>query len=135
MVNTLYLPELREALAEGRDDELREFCTALHPVRTAEFMEGLTADEAWRVLEHADVPTRVEIFTYLEHHRQKEILETQDREKMAALLAELASDDRVDVLADVEDSIVQELPSRDCPPPNVATFCGSVSIPTVPPAR
>ena len=28
--------------------ELQEFCTALHPARTAEFMEGLTPDEAWR---------------------------------------------------------------------------------------
>ena len=54
MVNTLYLPELREMLAEGNADELREFCSSLHPARTAEFMEGLDASEIWRVLELAD---------------------------------------------------------------------------------
>ena len=43
MTNTLYLPELREMLAENNVAELQEFCVALHPARTAEFMEGLTA--------------------------------------------------------------------------------------------
>lgn len=112
MVNTLYLPEIREMLAEGRNEELHEFCVALHPARTAEFMEGLTPDEAWQVLRHADAATRVQIFTYFEHHRQTELLETQDRGEMAALIAELAPDDRVDVLADVEDSVLQDLLSR-----------------------
>ena len=46
MVNTLYLPELREMLTENNAAELQEFCTALHPARTAEFMEGLSAEEA-----------------------------------------------------------------------------------------
>ena len=39
MINTLYLPELREMLADGKAEELREFCTALHAARTAEFVE------------------------------------------------------------------------------------------------
>ena len=53
MINTLYLPELQEMLAEGDANELREFCTALHPARTAEFMEGLSSSEAWQVMKHA----------------------------------------------------------------------------------
>ena len=46
MINTLYLPELREMLAAKDLAGLREFCVALHAARTAEFMEGLTPDEA-----------------------------------------------------------------------------------------
>jgi magnesium transporter len=76
----LYLPELREMLAESDSDGLREFCTALHPARTAEFMEGLTAAEAWQVLQHADPETREEIFSYFDPEKQLEILETQDRD-------------------------------------------------------
>ena len=53
MVNSLFLPELREMLAEHNSEDLREFCFALHPSRIAEFMDGLTADEAWQVLRHA----------------------------------------------------------------------------------
>ena len=40
-------------LAFEQESELREFCVALNPGRTAEFMEGLDDDEMWRVLQFA----------------------------------------------------------------------------------
>ena len=79
MINTLYLPELREMLAEEDVPGLQEFCTALHPARTAEFMEGLAAAEQWAVLRHAELVLREQIFAYFPHARQVEIIETQDR--------------------------------------------------------
>jgi magnesium transporter len=109
MVNTLFLPELREMLAENNTAELTEFCHALHPARTAEFMEGLTAEEAWRVLAYTDLHSRAEIFSFFDHRKQVDVIETQPREQVAALIAELAPDDRVDVLADVSQPVVDEL--------------------------
>ncbi len=109
MTNTLYLPELREMLAEQNSSELAEFCTALHPARTAEFMEGLSAAEAWQVLTHADPATRVEIFRYFDHARQVEIVETVDRESIGQLIAQMAADERVDILHDVSPAVVDEL--------------------------
>lgn len=109
MINSLYLPELRELLAEHDSNGLREFCTALHPVRTAEFMEGLTASEAWEVLRHADLQTRAEIFNSFEREKQLEILEVADRRAVGALLAELPSDDRVDLLKGADPHLVAEL--------------------------
>ncbi|MBW3599294.1 MAG: magnesium transporter, partial [Planctomycetes bacterium] len=50
--------------------------------------------------------------TYLEHPMQVEIISTQSREGVAALIAELASDDRVDVLNDVPEEIVEDILSR-----------------------
>lgn len=109
MINTLYLPELREMLSEGNQAELCEFCTALHPARTAEFMEGLNAVEAWSVLKHAEPSLRAQIFTYFDHDKQVEILELQDRSDVALLLTELPADDRVDLLDDVSADAVNEL--------------------------
>jgi magnesium transporter len=109
MTNTLYLPELREMLAENQEGELREFCTALHPARTAEFMEGLSAEEAWAVLKYADTPVRAEIFTFFEPARQVEIIETTDRREIAEFIGHLPPDDRVDLLAEVRPEIVAEL--------------------------
>jgi magnesium transporter len=109
LINMLYLPELREMLAEADTQGLHEFCTALHPARTAEFMEGLSAAETWQVLQHADPETREEIFSYFDPEKQLEILETQDRTEMAGLVAELASDDRVDLLHEADDGLVAEL--------------------------
>ena len=79
MINTLYLPELREMLAQNNAQELSDFCVALHPARTAEFMEGLTAGEAWQVLSHTDTTTRSEIFSYFSSEMQMDILQTQNR--------------------------------------------------------
>jgi magnesium transporter len=109
MINTLYLPELREMLELGDGDGLHEFCTALHPARTAEFMEGLTAAETWAVLQFADPPTRVEIFAYLDHDKQIEIIETCDAEGVAQLIADMPSDDRVDLMNEADEEVVRAL--------------------------
>ncbi len=109
MSNTLYLPELREMLAEQDSEQLREFCTALHPARTAEFMEGLTAEESWAVLQHAEEPSLVEIFSFIEVAKQAEIVESIDREEAGDLIAQLASDDRVDILNSLPPETVSQL--------------------------
>lgn len=112
MINTLYLPELRSMLQENNSAELAEFCTALHPARTAEFMEGLTADEVWQVLAHTDIGTRSQIIRFFEHDKQVEILLSQDRNEVAKLIAEIPPDDRVDILAGIDEEIVDDLLHR-----------------------
>ncbi len=109
MTNTLFLPELREMLAENDAAGLAEFCAELHPARTAEFMEGLSAQEAWTVLQHADMPLRTEIFGYFDEAKQVEIIETLGREAMAEFIGEMPPDDRVDLLEEVKPKVVNEL--------------------------
>ena len=109
MTNTLYLPELRELLAENNVEELREFCVALHPARTAEFMEGLTAAEAWGVLQHAEPPMQADIFGYFDRDKQVEIIETADRAQIGTLIGHLQPDDRVDILRSVDPLIVEQI--------------------------
>ncbi len=109
MVNPLYLPELREMIQHEHVRELEEFCSALHPARTADFMEGLSAAEAWMVLSHTNEPTRVAIFGYFDESMQVEMIETLPRDEMAQLVSELSPDDRVDLLHQVEHEVVEEL--------------------------
>jgi magnesium transporter len=109
MINTLYLPELREMLAHENVVELQDFCEAINPVRAAEFMGGLSGEEAWRVLQHSDVETQADIFSYFGKDKQFEILETQDIESIAGMVAELAPDDRVDLLQDLEPDRLKQL--------------------------
>lgn len=109
MVNTLLLPELREMLADGNVAELEEFCTALNPNRTAEFMEGLSDDEAWQVLQHAQPTRRAEIFISFDQGRQVAILANHDAGEVAELVVELAADDRVDLLQELSNERVNEI--------------------------
>ena len=96
-------------LSQESQAELKEFCSALHPARTAEFMEGLTSQESWAVLRHAEPAARAEIFRYLDPDIQIEIIESENRGEIALLIAELPRDDRVDHLKAVEAGIVSEL--------------------------
>lgn len=117
MTNTLFLPELREMLADKNEAELREFCTALHPARTAEFMEGLDVAEMWAVLQYADQQERIEIFRYFDLERQAEIIEKMPRDEVCELIQALPHDERVDILRDVDQDVVEDillrLPAED----------------------
>lgn len=109
MVNTLFLPELREMLNENNVPELREFCTALHPARTAEFMEGLNRQEAWQVLQFAEPNLRAEIFAYFEYDRQLEMLDQEDERQVAELVTHISADDAVDLLSELPDQRVDSI--------------------------
>lgn len=109
MVNTLFLPELREMLSEANEAELREFCVALHPARTAEFMEGLEDDEIWRVLQYADPSLRAEIFGYFEWDRKVELLRNQQFAEIAELLKQTSHDDVVDLVDELPEEHVESI--------------------------
>ena len=102
MINTLYLPELREMLTENDSDGLRNFCEALNPVRAAEFMSGLNSEETWRVIQQTDLESRVDIFSYLDPDKKNDVLENCQIDEVAELVAELPPDDRVDLLQGID---------------------------------
>jgi magnesium transporter len=109
MVNTLFLPELREMLAGANHAELEEFCTALNAARTAEFMEGLTDEEAWQVLQFALPARRAEIFDYFPEERKLAMLAAFESTEVALLVEQLAADDSVDLLQELDDDRVAEI--------------------------
>ena len=72
--NTLLLPELREMLATNNVDEMREFCTSLHPASVADFLIGLTPSEIWSILRNIDPKIGADIFSYFEEDLQVQII-------------------------------------------------------------
>ena len=96
-------------LVANNAEELRDFCEAIHPARAAEFMEGLTSEESWQVLQHGDVELRVDIFGYFSKDKQHEILESQEIGDVAKMVAELPPDDRVDLLQEIDPGRLAEL--------------------------
>lgn len=107
--NTLLLPELREMLAENNVDEMKEFCSALHPASTADFLVGLKPSEIWAILRNIDPATRADIFSFFDEDIQVRIFESAPRGEIAEFIEYLPSDDRVDILDEVEDKVVDEL--------------------------
>lgn len=96
-------------LAFGLESELREFCMALNPGRTAEFMEGLDDADVWRVLQFADPERRAEIFGYFDEERQLAMLASEPPVETAKLIEEIPADDRVDLIQGLPTAAVDEI--------------------------
>ncbi|MBR6481344.1 MAG: magnesium transporter, partial [Thermoguttaceae bacterium] len=107
--NSLLLPELREMLAKNDVAEMQQFCSALHPASTADFMVGLTPTEICSILRNIDPATRADIFSYFDEDLQVQIFESAPRDEIADFIPYLPSDDRVDILDEVEPKIVDEI--------------------------
>ena len=95
--------------------ELKEFCEAIHPAATAEFMEGLTAAGSLAGAAARQIPrSAVKSFTISICRDRLDILSTEARDRWPEILAEMATDDRVDLLqeipAELADQLVELLP-------------------------
>ena len=98
MYDRLLSPELRELLRANDSEGMAEFCDALHPAVTAEVLDGLDANDAWRVLSTCRNEQQAEIFGFLTLPYQIELVRSVDRERLSKLIETMAPDDRVDLL-------------------------------------
>ena len=105
----LLLPDLRELLATGDTAGVAGFCEALHPAAVAEVLEGLEADENWRVLSCCSAERQAEIFSFFDLPDQLALVETVPRELFSRLIEEMAPDDRVDLLERLDPERVENL--------------------------
>jgi magnesium transporter len=107
--NLLILPDLREMLAENDDAGLTQIATELHPAMLAEISEGLSIDETWQLLDHADIPRQADIFAWFPLDRQVELVSGIGRERMSKLIEAMPHDSRVDLIHRLSPEIVEEL--------------------------
>lgn len=97
MKNLLLYPELKELIKSEDWNTFREICEDLHPAEIAELISVVEPQEVWKFLESLDVSRRTEIFIHFDLDLQTEIAKILDRKKLAELLTEMPSDDRVDL--------------------------------------
>ncbi|MCA9153522.1 MAG: magnesium transporter [Pirellulaceae bacterium] len=109
MLNPLLLPEIRTMLAQDDQQGLTEIVTELHAATVAEFGEGLTVEETWALLRHADVARQAEIFAFFPEEKQVELVDGVGRERMSRLLEAMSHDDRVDLLQLLDEEVVESL--------------------------
>ena len=74
LYNPLLLPELREMLSTGDEEELSAVMTELHPATIADFSEGLSVEETWQLLDHASVERQAEVFSFFPLDKQVEMV-------------------------------------------------------------
>ena len=109
MANPLLLPEIRSMLAESDRQGLSDIMNELHAASVAEFAEGLSVDETWQLLGHAEVPRQAEVFPFFSPEKEVELVEGVGRGRMSKLLEAMSHDDRADLLKRCDASTVESL--------------------------
>ncbi|MGQ0637029.1 MAG: magnesium transporter [Planctomycetaceae bacterium] len=109
MYDPLLLPELREMLLENDTRAMREFCDVFHPGVIAETLEALSNEEIWQVLSQSSLPRQVEIFEFISLPRQVELVGCLDKPHLSALIEQMAPDDRVLLLKNIDHQQVETL--------------------------
>ncbi|HET6424240.1 MAG TPA: magnesium transporter [Planctomycetaceae bacterium] len=105
----LIQPDVRIMLTEDDREGLRVFGEALYPVVIAEVLDGLSPDEAWKVIGGCTVERQAEIFEFIEPHQQMELVQSIDRQQLSRLIEVMSSDDRVDLLSHMDEEQVEQL--------------------------
>ena len=105
----LMLPDLKLMLVEKDDQAMKEFCEELHPAVIAEVIEYLEPADAWIVLSHSLVERRAELFEYLPLSMQVSLVDIMGKQNLTTLIEHMSSDDRVDLLNQLDDDHVESL--------------------------
>lgn len=97
MKNLILIPELKEIIETQNWQQLIEITEYIHPAEIAELLSALEPKEIWELIENLEITKLTKIFSHLDFTLQTEITEIIDRKKLAELLTEMPSDDRVDL--------------------------------------
>ncbi len=109
MIERLVLPEVRELIAADDLSVLGEVLNRWPPADVAGIVTALDHDEQAKVFRALEGRVAVETFEYLDLSSQERLLATFDDPKAAALLEEMAPDDRTALLEELSDETTARL--------------------------
>lgn len=88
---------LEDALAAGDLEAARTSARELHSVDLADFLEELEPEVAWRILEFLPLDDQATVFGYFDGDFQVELANIIKRNKLAAIVSCMNSDERADL--------------------------------------
>ena len=105
----LLIPEVRELLEEGKNEDLLSVLQEMHPTDAASILNALTCEEIAKIL--ALLPTDLErdVFGYLEPEIQELYVAGAGRERVKNVLQSMLSDDRAEFLERLEPRVRDQL--------------------------
>ncbi len=109
MHGVLFIPELRQLMAARDHETIREVFVDVHPADGAELVSGLEPSEILDILAIVGNRTSIEIFEQLDLPIQKTCLEEADPKAILPFIEGMSSDDRVDLIKQVEPEIADRL--------------------------
>jgi magnesium transporter len=109
MIERLVLPEVRELLASGELETLGEVLSGWPAADLAGIVTALGEEEETQIFQALRGRVAAETFEYLDLAVQERLLATFDEAKAAAVLDEMAPDDRTALLEELPDATAERL--------------------------
>ncbi len=101
--------QINAIFESGDENAMREWCKDEHPAVVAERLAGRSATDIWRALHMLPVALRAAIFAHFSLDRQVELATGENRSAMARLLEEMDSDDRAELVRELDEQVSAEL--------------------------
>ncbi|MCA9931857.1 MAG: magnesium transporter [Anaerolineales bacterium] len=105
----LSIEEIETLLEQGKQEELRERLTHVHPADIADFLDELEGDQAVAVFSLLTIPIGSEVLDETGGIIRQELVEKVDDEMLADLLDELPMDDAAEFLEDLPEPVSDRL--------------------------
>ena len=109
MLDKLLFPEIRELIAAGDEETLRETLNRWSPQDVVALFADLTDEEDLAGLRMLRGPQRARVFEYLDRGKQRKLIAHLSEEDTRSLLHELADDDRTALLSELDESDQERL--------------------------
>jgi len=109
MPNRLLVPEILEALREGRHQDLAEVLGALHPNDAASILSGLEEQQITQVMSLLPIEMERDVFEYFEPDVQELIVLGSGRGRVKELLGAMASDDRAEFIDRLDERVQEQM--------------------------
>ncbi|WP_340119957.1 magnesium transporter [Pelagibius sp. 7325] len=98
-----------DALDAGNTEEARKIAADLHEADLADLLENLDRDERLHLTQALGTDFDLEVLTYLDDWVREEIVEALEPRHLASSLADLHSDDAVDIIEDLDEEAQQRV--------------------------
>jgi len=108
-MNTLLIPEIRQTLARGDCQSIREFAEDLHPATVAEFVGDMQPADLNAFLACLPPLERGEVFSYLETPTQVRLAHSLKRDQLAELVTHMSPDERADLVKRLKEETLEAL--------------------------
>jgi len=107
--HTLILPDLKEAIDEGRFDEVKEFLKDTRAQDIVDLLEDLDPPKRVIVFRLLDKEKATDVFSELSPDTAEELLDAFTREETISILKDLDPDDRVRLFDELPPEVVKKL--------------------------
>ncbi|WP_207461145.1 magnesium transporter [Azospirillum sp. SYSU D00513] len=112
-----FVDEIADLLRAGRGEEARALIEPLHAADTADLIERIGPDERAPLIELLRPGFDAEILAHLNHDLREELFGLFEPKELAAAVAELETDDAVDLIEDLDEEtraqILENLPAAE----------------------